>query len=336
MTTLPIPSFFDANKVGSVWRVPYEERAGQARGWARQHRLEAASVSKSRIWLLLIDAQNTFCIPEFELFVGGRSGRGAVDDNVRLCKFIYRNLGAITNISATLDTHLTQQIFHAIFFVDKDGGHPAPYTNIRAEELRAGKWKFNPALAPRFGFAPEYGQQMMIHYAEELEKKGKYALTIWPYHAMLGGIGHALVSSVEEAIFFHSMARLSQPEFEIKGNKPFTENYSAIGPEVRRGPLGESLGEKNPKFIETLKGVDKLIIAGQAKSHCVAWTVSDLLEDIQASGASLAKKVYLLEDCASPVVAPGADFTDAADAAYDRFFEAGMNIVSSRDDFLNI
>lgn len=329
MTTLPIPSFFDANKVGGVWRVPYEQRAQQARGWARQHRLEAASVSKSLVWLLLIDTQNTFCIPGFELFVGGRSGNGAVDDNVRLCEFIYRNLGAITNISATLDTHLTQQIFHAIFFVDKDGGHPAPYTNIRAEELRAGKWKFNPALAPRFGFAPEYGQQMMIHYAEELEKKGKYALTIWPYHAMLGGIGHALVSAVEEAIFFHSMARLSQPEFEIKGNKPFTENYSAIGPEVTRGPLGESLGEKKPKFIETLKGVDKLIIAGQAKSHCVAWTVSDLLEDIQASGASLAKKVYLLEDCASPVVAPGADFTEAADAAYERFAKAGMNIVKS-------
>lgn len=336
MTTLPIPSFFDSKKVGDVWRVPYEERARQARDWARQHGLEAASVLKSRIWLLLIDVQNTFCIPEFELFVGGRSGRGAVEDNVRLCEFIYRNLGALTNISATMDTHLTQQVFHAIFFVDKDGNHPAPYSNIRAEELRADKWTFNAALAPHFDIAPEYGQQMMVHYAEELEKNGKYALTIWPYHAMLGGIGHALVSSVEEAVYFHSMARLSQPQFDIKGNKPFTEHYSVIGPEVLRGPMGEPLGEHDPKYIETLKQVDKLIIAGQAKSHCVAWTVSDLLEDIQASDASLAKKVYLLEDCTSPVVVPGADYTDAADATYERFFEAGMNIVSSRDDFLNV
>ncbi len=334
MQFLPIPTFFDVNKVGQVWRVPYDERAKQARDWARQHRLEAASASKKNIWLLLVDVQNTFCIPEFELFVAGRSGHGAVEDNVRLCEFIYRNLGVITNITATMDTHLSQQVFHAIFFVDKDGNHPAPYTDIHVDELKSGKWKFNPALAPRFSIAPEYGQQMMIHYAEELQKKGKYALTIWPYHAMLGGIGHALVSSVEEAVFFHSMARMTQPEFEVKGDHPFTENYSVIGPEVTRGPMGEALGERNPKFIETLKHVDKLVIAGQAKSHCVAWTVSDLLEDIKGTDPSLAKKVYLLEDCTSPVVVPGADFADAANDAFERFFEAGMNIVSSKDNFL--
>lgn len=328
---LPVPDFFTADKVGQVWRVQYEERAQQARDWALQHGLQAGAASKSRIWLLLVDAQNTFCIPEFELFVGGRSGRGAVEDNVRLCEFIYRNLGAITNISASMDTHLSQQVFHAIFFVDKDGNHPAPYTNISADDLKSGKRKFNPALAPRFGITPEYGQTMMIHYAEELEKKGKYALTIWPYHAMLGGIGHALVSSVEEAVFFHSMARLTQPEFEIKGDKPFTENYSVIGSEVTRGPKGETLGEHNHKFIETLKQSDALIIAGQAKSHCVAWTISDLLDDIQASDASLAKKVYLLEDCTSPVVVPGADFTDAANEAFDQFAKAGMNIVKSTE-----
>ncbi len=333
---LPIPDFFDANKVGEVWRVPYEERAEQARDWARQHRLEAVAASTKRIWLLLVDVQNTFCIPGFELFVAGRSGRGAVEDNVRLCEFIYRNLGTISHISATMDTHLSQQVFHAIFFIDQNGNHPAPYTNILAAELKSGRWKFNPALAPRFGITPDYGQAMMIYYADELEKKGKYALTIWPYHAMLGGIGHALVSSVEEAVFFHAMARLTQPEFEVKGDRPFTEHYSVIGPEVTRGPKGEILGEHNNKFIETLKQSDALIIAGQAKSHCVAWTISDLLDDIKTVDASLAKKVYLLEDCTSPVVVPGADYTDAANEAFEKFAKAGMNIVRSSENFLNV
>jgi nicotinamidase-related amidase len=332
MINLPIPDFFDANKVGSVWRIPYEERAKQARDWARRHAIQPASVSSTSSWLLLIDAQNTFCIPEFELFVGGRSGRGALDDNARLCEFIYRNLGAITHITATMDTHRAMQVFHAIFFVDGDGNHPAPFTDIHADELKSGKWNFNPALAGDFDLAPEYGQQMMIHYAEALEQKGKYALTIWPYHAMLGGIGHALVSSVEEALFFHSIARNTQYEIEIKGDKPFTENYSAIGPEVLTGPMGETLGTHNSKFIERLQQVDKLIITGQAKSHCVAWTVQDLLTDIQSVDHALAKKVYLLEDCSSPVVVPGVvDHTDAADAAYARFAEAGMNVVRSTE-----
>ena len=335
MNTLPIPSFFDSSRVGEIWKVDYAARADQARDWADQHDLKPASASKDRISLLLIDAQNTFCIPNFELFVGGRSGHGAVDDNIRLCEFIYRNLGNITQITATMDTHFSQQIFHPIFFVDREGNHPAPYTDIHAVELSEGKWTFNPALAPRFNIAPEYGQQMMIHYAETLEHRGKYALTIWPYHAMLGGIGHALVPALEEAIFFHSIARVSQPDFEIKGDKPFTENYSVIGPEVLEGPMGETLGAHNPKFIQHLQEVDKLYIAGQAKSHCVAWTVSDLLEDIQALDPALAKKVYLLEDCTSSVVVPDVvDHTDAANDAYQRFAKAGMKIVKSTDEII--
>ena len=331
---MPIPDFFTADKVGAVWRIPYEERASQARDWARLHNLEPASVDSTRTWLMLIDVQNTFCIPEFELYVGGRSGRGAVEDNVRLCEFMYRNLGSITHITATMDTHKTMQVFHGIFFIDREGNHPLPYTDIHASELRDGTWTFNPALASQFGLAPDYGQQMMIHYAEELEKKSKFALTIWPYHAMLGGIGHALVSSVEEAIFFHSIARIAQADIEIKGDKPFTENYSVIGPEVLTGPMGETLGTHNLKFIEQLQQYDRLIIAGQAKSHCVAWTVSDLLEDLAVTDLELAKKIYLLEDCSSPVVVPGVvDHTDTADAAYERFAKVGMNIVKSTDVF---
>jgi nicotinamidase-related amidase len=171
---------------------------------------------------------------------------------------------------------------------------------------------------------------MVLHYAEELERTGKYALTIWPYHAMIGGIGHALVSAVEEAIFFHSMARQTQAEFEIKGDKPFTENYSVIGPEVLTGPMGETLGVRNMKFIQQLREADRVFIAGQAKSHCVEWTISDLLEDIRLTDPELAKKVYLLEDCTSPVVVPGVvDHTEAADAAFERFASAGMKIIRS-------
>jgi nicotinamidase-related amidase len=331
---LTIPQFFDPSAVGAVWRIPYEERAHQARDWARQYGMLPVSADSTRTWLMLIDVQNTFCIPDFELYVGGRSGRGAVEDNVRLCEFIYRHLGEITRITATMDTHLTMQVFHAIFFVDKEGNHPAPYTDIHVSELREGKWMFNPELASQFDVAPEYGQQMVFHYAEALAKTGKYALTIWPYHAMLGGIGHALVSSVAEALFFHSVARIAQTEIVTKGEAPFTENYSVIGPEVLKGPMDEPLGAHDPRFIQELQECDRLIIAGQAKSHCVAWTVSDLLDDIMATNPQLAKKIYLLEDCTSPVVVPGVvDHTDSADAAYEWFAKAGMNIVKSTDTF---
>ena len=153
---------------------------------------------------------------------------------------------------------------------------------------------------------------------------------------MLGGIGHALVSAVEEAVFFHTIARNSQALFEIKGGNPLTENYSVLRPEVLDGFDGNPIAEKNAKFIEKLLDFDAVIIAGQAKSHCVAWTIDDLLTEILARDPNWAKKVYLLEDCTSPVVVPGVvDFTEQADAAYQKFAAAGMNIVKSTELILN-
>jgi nicotinamidase-related amidase len=328
---LPIPEFFNPDKLDQVWRVPYEERAKGAKDWALQHGLQPASADQTKTWLMLVDVQNTFCIPGFELYVAGRSGTGAVDDNRRLCEFIYKNLETITRITATMDTHQAMQIFHAIFLVDENGEHPAPYTIVSAEDVRTGKWKFNPALSSHFGISPEEGQERLQYYTNRLKEVEKYSLTIWPYHAMLGGIGHALVSAVEEALFFHSIARLSPPDFEVKGDRSFTEHYSVIGPEVEKGPHGEVLGEHNNKFVEMLEDVDRLVIAGQAKSHCVAWTIADLLSDLREEDPTLAQKIYLLEDCTSPVVVPGADYTEQADEAFARFADVGMHLVRSTD-----
>jgi nicotinamidase-related amidase len=152
--TTPIPSFFDPARVGDVWKVDYATRADDAQKYALQHNLKPAAASTERISLWVVDAQNTFCIPGYELFVGGRSGRGAVEDNVRLCEFIYRNIDKLSHITATMDTHTAHQIFHPIFFVDAEGHHPAPYSDIHVADLQSGKWTFNPSLAPHFRHRP--------------------------------------------------------------------------------------------------------------------------------------------------------------------------------------
>jgi nicotinamidase-related amidase len=326
---VPVPAHFDPARVGEVWRVPYEERAAEAPAWADRHGVSPASDDSLRICLLAVDVQNTFCVPDFELFVAGRSGTGAVDDNRRLCEFVYRNLGTITQIFPSLDTHDAMQVFHAIWLVDEHGDHPAPYTLVSAEEVASGRWKVNEAVADALGIDVEYAKRHLAHYTRRLAEGGKYDLTIWPYHAMLGGIGHALVSAVEEAIFFHGIARHSRPEFHVKGDNPLTEHYSMLGPEVTEGPDGDRLGAKNTRLIENLLSFDAVVVAGQAKSHCMAWTIDDLLEDDDVR-ERLAERTYLLEDCTSPVVVPGVvDYTDEADAAFERYAAAGMHVVRS-------
>jgi nicotinamidase-related amidase len=329
---LPVPPHFDPEKVAEVWRVPYELRAWEAAQWAKRHKIAPAADDRFKICVVAVDVQNTFCIPGYELYVGGRSGSGAVDDNRRLCEFIYRNIDVITEICPTMDTHHAMQIFHAIYLVDDKGEHPAPFTLVSAEDVGKGAWRFNAALSRSLKVDADYGQRQLAHYTDTLKKSGKYDLTIWPYHAMLGGIGHALVASVEEAVFFHGMARCSQPDFHVKGDNPFTEHYSVIGPEVLRGPDGKAIAGKSDKFLAKLELFDAILIAGQAKSHCVAWTIDDLLQQVVATDRRLAEKVYLLEDCTSPVVIPGAiDYSDPADAAFGRFADAGMHVVRSSD-----
>jgi len=329
---LPIPQHFEPVHVGAVRRVPYQDIATAARYWTKLHSLKPAAKDKVQVGLLPIDCQLTFCAKDFELFVGGRSGTGAIDDTRRLCEFIYRNLHLITAIHPTLDTHLAMQIFHDIFFVDERGEHPAPMSMISRSDLESGVWKVNPAIACSLGVDYMLLQHHVVHYAAELEKSGKYLLTVWPYHAMLGSIGHALVPALEEACFFHTQARHSQLGLEIKGGNPLTENYSVLRPEVMNTIKGKPIAQKNTRFIEKLLKYDYVIIAGQAKSHCVAWTIDDLLTEITAHDPSLARKVYLLEDCTSPVVVPGIiDFTDQADAAFKRFKDAGMHVVCSTD-----
>jgi nicotinamidase-related amidase len=332
---LPIPSHFNPEKVGEVWKVPYQDRVGEAEQWAKTHRIQPASRDAFRISLVLVDVQNAFCIPGFDLYVGGPTGTGAVDDNRRVCEFIYRNLDVITEICPTMDTHQAIQIFHSIFMVNAKGEHPAPFTLVSAEDVEKGVWKFNPDLSHALGIDAEYGQRYLRHYTRKLKEGGKYDLTVWPYHAMLGGIGHALVSSVEEAVFFHTIARQSQADFQVKGRNPLTENYSVLRPEVLADSEGKAIDRKNERFIKKLLEFDAVIIAGQAKSHCVAWTIDDLLNEMILSDKRLVEKAYLLEDCSSPVVIPGvADYSDPANAAFRRFAEAGMHVVRSTDPLI--
>jgi nicotinamidase-related amidase len=331
MRELQLPKHFEPSRVGEVWQVPYEDRAREAEAWADKYDIGPAAEDSFRLCLLAVDVQNTFCIPDFELFVAGRSGTGAVDDNRRLCEFIYRNLGTITQIYPSLDTHHAMQVFHAVWLVDEHGDHPAPYTLVSADDVKAGRWRMNPAVAEALGIDVDYAERHLAHYTRSLAEGGKYNLTIWPYHAMLSSMGHALVSAVEEAVFFHSIARHSQPDFQVKGNDPLTEHYSMLGPEVTEGPDGDRLGGKNIELIEKLLTFDVVVVAGQAKSHCMAWTIDDLLEE-EAAGERLAERTYLLEDCTSAVVVPGVvDYTDEADAAFERYSAAGMHVVRSVD-----
>jgi nicotinamidase-related amidase len=264
-----------------------------------------------------------------------------MDDNDRIARFVYRNLARLTEITCTLDTHYPFQIFSPSFWLDREGAPLTAHREITTDDIRSGRVRPNPAIAWWVAEGRDLGWlgRQVEFYCAELERSGKYTLYLWPPHCLLGGEGHVLAGVVQEARLFHAYARGSRDGTEIKGGHPLTENYSVLAPEVRRRHDGGALAERNSTFLETLLAADKLVIAGQAASHCVKSSVEDLLDAIRARDASLARKVYLLRDGMSSVAVadparPGAflfDFTPQSEAALARFSEAGMHVVSSTE-----
>ena len=339
MKPLPLPSFFDPKNAERHAYEPDQARLLPAAvGFRREHGITPASADGRKTHLLLIDVQKDFCFPEGSLYVGGRSGRGALDDNRRTAEFIYRNLGAITDITATFDTHYAFQIFFPSFWVDGHGGPLAPFREIALSDIDAGTVKPNPEVAAWLcGGDQNWLHEQVRHYCAELEKAGKYRLYLWPPHCILGSAGHALAGVLHEARMFHAFARSTQSWSEIKGGHALTENYSVLRPEVLSRHDGAPLAEANSAFLKTLLAADTVIVAGQAASHCVKSSIDDLLDAVQRVDPALARKIYLLADCMSSVTVPdgqggfAADFTPQAEAAFERYRAAGMHIVRSTE-----
>ncbi|OJH36007.1 nicotinamidase [Cystobacter ferrugineus] len=334
---LPLPSFYAPANAGMFAYGPNASRLqSEAGAWRDSQGLAASATDSFNLHLLLIDVQKDFCFPEGSLYVAGRSGRGAIDDNRRIAEFIYKNLGALTHVTTTLDTHFAYQIFFPSFWVDQDDQPLTAHREITREQIERGQVRPNPAMAKWLcgGNYPWLLKQVK-YYCEELERAGKYTLYLWPPHCLLGSDGHALAGVVQEARLFHSFVRGAQSWAEVKGGNPFTENYSVLRPEVLTRHDGQPLAQRNTQFLKTLLTADAVVIAGQAASHCVKSSIDDLLGEILAQDAALARKVYLLTDCMSAVTVPdgkggfAADFTPQADAALQRFADAGMHLVKS-------
>jgi nicotinamidase-related amidase len=313
---LPTPRFHEDTRAGQL----YLERAGdiaqEARRYAEANRVRPAREDRVRIAAFGIDVQVAFCTPGASLFVPG-----AVEDTQRALRWLYTNLDRVTELVFSLDTHRAFQIFHPAWWQDASGQPPPPLSVITSADIRAGRWR------------PTRHAEESLAYCERLEASGKYVLTIWPYHALLGSLSHSLVPAVYEASLFHALVRDTPTWFEIKGEHPLTENYSVLSPEVTE-VRGQKVGEFNTRLFDHLLSFDRVYVFGQAKSHCVMSTLLDLRKHIEQTDRSKMGRIFILEDAMSPVPAPpldplppALDFPRVADAAIRDLQKAGMNVV---------
>jgi nicotinamidase-related amidase len=337
---LPLPAFYDpAHAARWDYRPDQQALFDEAVRWRSSHSIPPASADSRRVVLLLVDMQKDFCFPEGTLYVGGRSGRGAVEDNDRLARFLYRNLARVGEVTCTMDTHFPFQVFSPAFWQDASGAPLTAHREIAASDIEQGRVRPNPEVARWLsGGDYEWLLRQVTFYCRRLEQAGKYRLYLWPPHCLLGSDGHALAGTVHEARLFHAYARSAPDGVEVKGGHPLTENYSVLSPEVLERHDGGALAQRNAALADTLLAADALIVAGQAASHCVKSTLEDLLEAITTRDRALAGRVYVLRDCMSSVAVPDPtqpgrfafDFTPQTEQALDRLATAGMHVVESK------
>ena len=251
---------------------------------------------KKKICLITIDPQNDFV---------NRDGTatlavpGAIADMDRLARMIEKNGDEIDDIQITMDSHFHVHIAHACWHVDKKGNHPKPFTLISDDAMINGDFR---------AYDPER-QQWTLDYTKALKVNKRYVLCIWPDHCIIGSPGQCIDPVFLKAVTAWETRFFATAPRTTKGSNPFTEHYSAVKADVEYP--GDPKTRLNSRLIDTLKTYDIILAAGEALSHCLNFTMSDIVADFSDDQV---KKIVLLEDAASSVPGfekMGEDFVNA-------------------------
>lgn len=276
--------------------------------------------------LLIIDPQNDFCdLPASWLpSVDGQAiapalpVAGAHDDMLGLARFIDAAGELISGITVTLDSHPYVAIERTTFWVNELGQEVAPFTEITAQDVKAGRYR--PVHGDRI--EPISGKPLnerVIELLTRLEQAGRYRLMAWPVHCVTGSWGANIHAAVSKAINEWEFKTAAQVRKVLKGEYALAEQYGAFEAET---PIDEVPGTRfnSPLAANLTDGVDRLLVAGEASSHCVEASIEQLIKYRKGDGSN----IVLLIDCMSPVTG----FKEQEQDFYERAQAAGMTLAT--------
>jgi nicotinamidase-related amidase len=282
-----------------------------------------------RIELLVIDPQIDFCWPGLNPIEVSDAGRlvlpeeafkpgalyvpGAEKDMERVAAMVLRLKDKLDDIHVTLDSHHFIDIAHPIFLMNSKGEHPGPFTVVSDDDIKNGVWR---ATNPSF-------QKRLEDYSSSLKDNGRYPLCVWPPHCLIGSWGYGVFPPLYKALLEWEKD-FAMVDYVTKGSNFWTEHYSAVQADVPDPEDPDT--QLNMRLIETLQEADEILLAGEARSHCLANTVLDIANNF---GEENIKKMVLLEDATSDV--PG--FEELGENFVKEMKGRGMR-VSSTEEYL--
>lgn len=294
-----------------------------------------------KLHLLIVDPQNDFCVGD-----DGHGNKGALvvpgaDADMSRLSHLIRRLGTkIDDISVTLDSHQTIGIERPRWWKRaSDGAEPDPFTclGIHPDRRRIVKYVVGGTNPNRFGMSPTEEEYVTyfptwLHqggptgkgafgYLEALEKKGRYPHIVWTEHCIVGTWGWGVVPELADTLKWWEREFFGRINYVPKGNNMWTEHFSGVQAEVP--DPGDTTTQVNTKLISSLEDADLILVTGEALSHCVANTGTDI--GATFSDPAYIKKLVLLKDTSSNV--PGFDFL--GDAFVKDMTAKGMRVEDS-------
>jgi len=228
--------------------------------------------------LLIIDPQNDFCSPDGALFV-----KSADEDMRRLSNWINKEIINFDTILVTQDCHQKLAVFHPEGFVDKDGNHPNPFTQISVQDLDDEIW------------IPTFEKAKVREYLTQLELQKRFKHTIWPPHCIENTWGMEVFEPIQKSLNNWEEKSNQKVTYILKGQNPLSEHYGAFKAEVDDSQ--SSASSLNETVLKELLNFDEIYLAGEAESHCVAMSLNQMCDYSEL----LASKVIVLTNCMSPV-----------------------------------
>lgn len=237
---------------------------------------------------------------------------GAWDDAQRVAAFIERVGTGLRSINVTMDSHAQYDIGHGLFWKNAVGENPAPFTAISVSDIENKVWM--PVDGSKYS--------KVLAYAKALEAGGLYQIFIWPDHCLMGTVGWNVVTPIMDQMLKWERQVIGRVDFFGKGQNPYTEHYGAYEAEVPEDD--DETTRLNEDLLRVTADSDWVLVSGQALSHCVNRTVTQLADNF---GEENIKKMVLLEDTSSSV--PG--FENAGTEFVERMVARGMKVCKTTD-----
>lgn len=251
--------------------------------------------------LLLIDPQNDFCDVPMALYgpndeTPALPVSGAHRDMQQVACLINTLGQRLTGITVSLDAHPELAIERPSVWRDAQGQPVAPFTQITYADVQAGI------------YVPIAEQALVAQQLKRLDKLG-LTLMVWPTHCVKDSWGYQVHPAVNLELKAWEKRTGQIVEYVPKGEYPWSEHYGIFEAVTPLPEVPET--QFNLDLAQRLSQVDTLLVAGEASTHCVLHSLTQLMQAADSGGIDFDfTKLVLLEDAMSPIAGFEADWAD--------------------------